>query len=154
MTKIHLILMLIFSLVFVSCGKGGSGGGGNPSTATEASGNFEEDLDVVTGTTGTNTDETSNTIITPVSNVPAKALTFATNIIMMNFTATQKAKYNAAIAIVKKVVATETFRSKILNFKYNGIKQFANNNGLSNSRPVKISMRFMGPDFRPKGFHQ
>lgn len=52
----------------------------------------------------------------------------------MNFTATQKAKYNAAIAIVKKVVATDAFRTKILNFKYNGIKQFANNKGLTNSQ--------------------
>ena len=72
--------------------------------------------------------------VSATSTVPAAALSFKTNVKLMNLTAAQKTKYNQAIAIVKKVVATESFRSKILNYTYGGVKQFANNNGKTNAQ--------------------
>ena len=52
----------------------------------------------------------------------------------MGFTAAQSAKYEQAIALVKKVIATEKFRTLVLNYTYNGAKQYANNKGLTNEQ--------------------
>ncbi|MFL5786349.1 MAG: hypothetical protein ACJ76H_17150, partial [Bacteriovoracaceae bacterium] len=69
------------------------------------------------------------------STVPALALSFKTNVgYLAGFDATSTAKYNQAVAIVKKVVATEAFRDKVLNFTYNGVKEFVQNNGLTNEQ--------------------
>lgn len=67
------------------------------------------------------------------STVPAKALSFKTNLNYMNLTSTQITKYNKAVSIVKKVVGTEAFRKKVLNFRYAGKTQFADNKGRTNS---------------------
>lgn len=131
-------LMLLLSISAVSCG-GGSGSGSSSqneaaqATASEATGG--ESDDAVTGTQGTQNDQTpAPTVVTSTSTVPALALSFKTNINMMNFTNAQADKYNEAIAIVKKVVATEAFRTKVLNYTYNGRKQFADNGGKTNAQ--------------------
>jgi ssRNA-specific RNase YbeY (16S rRNA maturation enzyme) len=131
MTKQSLMLMLLLTFTLGSCGKSGSGGGGSDSQESLAN---AEGMDVMTGTTGTNQSTTTHTTIPSSSSVPAQALSFKTNISLMNFTSAQAAKYNQAIAIVKKVVATEAFRTKVLNYKYNGIKQFADNKGRTNAQ--------------------
>jgi ssRNA-specific RNase YbeY (16S rRNA maturation enzyme) len=138
MTKILLALMLMMTLSLVSCGKSGSSGSGSSSetvSSQNGSGDTVEDDDAVTGA-GTHENEatTAATTISTTSTVPALALSFKTNVAMMNFTAAQKAKYNKAIEIVKKVVKTESFRKKVLNFIYAGKKAFANNDGKSNSQ--------------------
>ena len=53
---------------------------------------------------------------------------------MMEFTAAQEVKYNEAIDIVKKVEATEAFRSKVLNHTWSGLKQFADNGEKTNAQ--------------------
>lgn len=119
------MLMLMMSLVTVSCG--GSGGG---------SSSGEQSAQAVTETTGNDTNnspDTSSPITSP--NVPAKALSFKTNVdYMSGFSASDEDKYDQAVAIVKKVVATEAFRTKVLNHTWNGAKSFANNNGLTNAQ--------------------
>lgn len=138
MTKIIFMLTILLSLSLVSCGKSGGGSGSSheetaSSAGSTSSSDHTETDDAVTGV-ATAQAETSPAAIAATSSLPALALSFKTNITLMNFTAAQTAKYNAAIAIVKKVVATEAFRTKVLNFVYGGKKQFANNNGLTNSQ--------------------
>lgn len=111
MKKIMPMLFVLASLT-VSCGKsGGSSSGASSTTPSEAV-----------------------AAVSASGNIPAQALSFQTNVNLMNFDATQAAKYNQAVALVKKVVATEKFRSSILNYTWNGSKQFANNNGRTNAQ--------------------
>lgn len=71
----------------------------------------------------------------PTTNVPQAALTFKTNVSYLSgFDQSDEAKYDRAVALVKKVVATESFRTKVLNHTFNGSKTFANNNGLTNAQ--------------------
>lgn len=120
-------LMLLLSII--SCGKGGSGG----SSSSGAAVSQVEAEDSITGAGSAQADVKSTTI-SATSSVPALALSFKTNVTKMNFTTAQATKYNKAIAIVKKVVATAAFRSKILNFVYGGSKKFANNDGKTNAQ--------------------
>ncbi len=116
-----LALMLVLTLMTVSCGKSGGGSSSQESTA-----------DTVTTDNGTSTPVT-----TPEANstVPAAALSFKTNVgYLSGFAAADEAKYNQAVAIVKKVVATEAFRTRVLNFTYSGSKAFVQNNGLTNEQ--------------------
>lgn len=148
-----LAVLLLSSLAFTSCSKSG-GGGSNPT---------EQTTDTVTGTPAPETPvnppvtpapapapvepKPDPVIITepdidpepvippaPVSNLPAQALSFQTNIKKYNFNNDQEEKYDEAIALVKLVVATEEFKNKVLNHTYNGIKQFADNKGRTNAQ--------------------
>lgn len=112
-----MILMLMLSLLSVSCNKsdGGTTDDGTTDTAP------------IVGDDGDNEPPT----ISP--NVPALALSFSTNVGLLNFTSTQAEKYNQAITMVKLVVATEEFKNKVLNHTYNGSKTYANNKGLTNA---------------------
>lgn len=135
MTKIIFMLTILMTLNLVSCGKSGGGSGSSheeSASMSQSADNGETD-DAVTGDAPAQ-DETAPTTIQATSSLPALALSFKTNINMMSFTAAQKTKYNKAIAIVKKVVATESFRKKVLNFIYAGKKQFSNNDGKTNTQ--------------------
>lgn len=135
MTKIIFMLTILLSLTLASCGKSGGGSGSSHEETTSSAGSVDngESDDAVTGA-ATEQDETTPTTIAATSSLPALALSFKTNVTYMNMTSAQKTKYNKAVEIVKKVVKTESFRKKILNFIYAGKKQFSNNNGLSNSQ--------------------
>ncbi|WP_408098024.1 hypothetical protein ACJVC5_03615 [Peredibacter sp. HCB2-198] len=119
-----LILMLMTSLLSVSCNK--SGGGGSSSEESQSA--------PITDDSGSDTGNGDPSTPTPTPNVPPQALTFSTNVELLNFNTEQAEKYNQAIELVKLVVATEEFRTKVLNHTYNGSKQFANNNGLTNAQ--------------------
>lgn len=131
-------IILMMSLVSVSCNKSGGGSAGKSSeastnTVTVDSGSTD------TGNTRDTGDTTTDPVVvvpdpTPVANVPALALSFQTNVDLLNFDSEQAAKYNEAIRIVKAVVGTEEFRNQVINFTWNGTRQFANNNGLSNEQ--------------------
>jgi hypothetical protein len=133
MTRLFFMLTILMSLTLTSCGKSGSGSGSSNEEGVTSTSDSTESDDAVTGDVGT-TDEDDATTISPVSNVPALALSFKTNVNMMNLTATQASKYNKAVAIVKKVVATESFKKKILAYKYAGKTQFADNKGRTNAQ--------------------
>lgn len=66
--------------------------------------------------------------------VPNLALTFDTNVATYNMTSSQEAKIQKAEYKIRKVIASEAFRTRILNFTYNGAKKFNNNNGLTNAQ--------------------
>ncbi len=71
----------------------------------------------------------------PVSTLPALALSFGSSIkYLSGFEDADILKYNRAVAVVKKVVGTEAFRSAVLNHTYGGVKTFVQNNGLTNAQ--------------------
>lgn len=104
--------------LFVSCGKKGSGGGGDVS---------EEIVNL------------DSVEITPDSPTPEAAITFKTTGVefLGSMTTSQRNKFKDALEVVRLVVTTEEFKDRVLNHKYNGVKQFANNNGLSNAQIYK-----------------
>jgi hypothetical protein len=155
-----LAIMLLMSLVTVSCNKSGDGSSSQESsTTTTIEGSDTTDTTDTTGSTtetpdtttdpapvptpvptptpvpDTTTDTGTDTTPAPSSTLPAQALSFKTNVSYLSgFEASDEAKYNQAAAIVKKVVATEAFRTAVLNFTYNGVKAFVQNNGLTNEQ--------------------
>lgn len=66
--------------------------------------------------------------------VPSLAETFDVNITFVNFTPEQEDKMLKAIEIIKKVVATDEFKSKVLSHTYNGSKTYVDNGGYSNAQ--------------------
>ena len=124
-----LAVMLMMSLMTVSCNKSG-GGSSEESTAT-APATTDDGNDKGTDDTTTETDDTPD----PVSSLPAQALSFKTNVSYLSgFDSADETKYDKAVALVKKVVATEAFRTAVLNHTYGGMKTFVQNNGLSNAQ--------------------
>ncbi len=65
--------------------------------------------------------------------LPNEAYTFDTNIDFVNATTTDLEKFNQAIELIKRVVATEEFRAAVINHTYNGVKTFVDNGGFKNS---------------------
>jgi hypothetical protein len=68
----------------------------------------------------------------PDGDVPNEALTFDVNYVLTNFDRGSEDKLLKAIEIIKKVIGSNEFRSKVLNFTFQGKKQFFENKGLSN----------------------
>lgn len=124
-----MFLMLMLSLLSVSCNKSGGGSSSTESTETAP---VTGDSDTGSGNGGSDDGNTSTP--SPSPNVPALALSFSTNVELLNFSTTQAEKYNKAVELVKLVVATEEFRTRVLNYTYNGSKQYANNKGLTNAQ--------------------
>lgn len=122
--KKMLALMMMMSLMTVSCNKSGGGSSQESAPLSTSTPSIED------GTTS------PDSVTTPgeTSTLPGLALSFKTNVDMMDFTAAQEEKYNEAVDIVKKVVATEAFRTKILNHTWSGLKQFADNGGKTNAQ--------------------
>jgi hypothetical protein len=78
-----------------------------------------------TTTGGTTTGGTTSTL-------PAKALSFKTNITLIGFDSTRAAKMRRAIEVVRLVVGTEEFRKRVLDHTWNGAKTYVDNRGHSN----------------------
>lgn len=66
--------------------------------------------------------------------VPAEAALFNANITFTNFDASDEAKVQKAIVIIKRVIASSEFRRRVLNFSYKGKLGFVDNNGLTNAQ--------------------
>ncbi|MGE3611064.1 MAG: hypothetical protein AB7I27_15845 [Bacteriovoracaceae bacterium] len=140
--KETMVFLLLMSLLSVSCNKTNDDKC-NQTISTSAETSQDSSCNTNTNTTSNTdtldpTDSTTDTtplpvvVPTPDSSVPELALTFKTNIELLNFNETQASKYNKAIQIVKLVVGTEEFKNQVLNYTYNGSKQFVDNKGLSN----------------------
>lgn len=154
--KRMLALILLMSLMTMSCDKSDDSSD-SPSTDTTTQPAESDNTDTDRPTESTKPETTKPTTpkpttpkpttpttpttpkpttpTTPVSNVPQQALTFKTNVSYLSgFDLSDEAKYDKAVAIVKKVVATEAFRNQVLNHTYNGAKTFVDNNGLTNEQ--------------------
>lgn len=137
-----LALMLMMSFMTISCNSGGGSSKDSQesteATVTPGDDSISDSGNVVTEDPTVNdpTPVTPEPVApTPVSNVPSLALSFSTaGVELFDFTRSQEEKYNDAVALVKKVVGTEAFRSKVLNHTYGGLKSFADNKGLTNAQ--------------------
>lgn len=68
------------------------------------------------------------------SGLPNAAYTFDANIDFISMTLSQEEKFTMAIDLIKKIVATEEFRSRVLNHTYNGVLTYVDNGGFSNAQ--------------------
>jgi hypothetical protein len=66
------------------------------------------------------------------SEVPIEAQNWRAEIYMTNFNAAQEEKVRKAVEIIKKVITSNEFRERILNYSYKGSKRFIDNDGLTN----------------------
>ena len=71
---------------------------------------------------------------TTTGGLPNQAYTFDTNVIFFNVTAIQESKFQKALEIIKEVIATDEFRTKVLNHTYNGNKTYVDNGGYTNAQ--------------------
>lgn len=124
-----LAIMLLMSLLTVSCNKSG-GGSSSESKETQAPAGPD-----TVETPDDDNDGPGEPTTPTTSTVPAQALSFKTNVAyLQGFDSSDESKYNKAVAMVKKVVATEAFRKAVINFTYNGQRTFNNNRGLTNEQ--------------------
>lgn len=70
----------------------------------------------------------------PSSDVPNEALIFDATVQFTNFEKEDEEKVYKAIEVIKKIVASKEFKDKVLNFTYDGKKQFVDNDGLTNEQ--------------------
>src|SRR5690606_28481566 len=110
---------------------------GNTSGGTTTTGGTSTGGTTTTGGTstgGTTTTGGTSTGGTTGSTLPTAAYTFDTNIDFVNANSTQQAKFDKAIEMIKAVVATDEFRTRVLNHTYNGKKTFVDNGGYTNAQ--------------------
>ncbi|MGE3610251.1 MAG: hypothetical protein AB7I27_11730 [Bacteriovoracaceae bacterium] len=69
-----------------------------------------------------------------MTSVPTLALTFDTNVNKINMSSSQEAKVQSAEEKMRSVIGSSEFKNRVINFTYNGKKQFLNNGGLTNTQ--------------------
>ncbi len=67
------------------------------------------------------------------SDVPEEAKIFDANFTLTNFDINDEAKVTRAIAIIKKIVASQEFKNRVLNFSYGSTKTYVDNGGFTNA---------------------
>ncbi|MES2526084.1 MAG: hypothetical protein V4598_03320 [Bdellovibrionota bacterium] len=78
------------------------------------------------------TDPTPEPLPHPEGEVPEEASTFEASIKFVNFEVEQEEKVHKAIDIIKKVIASDEFRTRVINYQYNGNQAYVDNKGLTN----------------------
>lgn len=111
MTRTFSFLFLF--LFLASCGKGGSGGSASGSMAELTEAQLASEV------------------------APTQALTFDINAELTGFEREQEEKIHQAFDLIKRVVASDEFKRKVLGKTYKGKKQFVDNGGLSNAQIYK-----------------
>jgi hypothetical protein len=71
---------------------------------------------------------------TVLAEVPTQALTFDSNVTITNATSEMTEKIRVAEELIKRVVATEEFRSRVIGFTYNGQRTYVDNGGYTNEQ--------------------
>lgn len=99
------LISLFLILSFLSCGK---------KTQANSSAN-------------TSTQEQTEDSLKPVTRFDVNALTFG-------FSRSQDEKIQKAAALIRRIVASEEFKQRVLNYTYKGKKQFFDNDGLTNKQ--------------------
>ncbi len=80
------------------------------------------------------TEPTPDPLPHPEGEVPAEASTFEASLKFVNFDVEQEEKVHKAIEIIKKVIASDEFRTRVINFTYNGTQGFVDSKGLTNEQ--------------------
>jgi hypothetical protein len=82
--------------------------------------------------------EAQNGSTTPILHQDAAAsaasVAFNSNVQFFNFDTSDEDKVNSALAMIKKVVLSPEFKARVLNFAYNGKKEFVDNGGHTNEQ--------------------
>lgn len=68
---------------------------------------------------------------------PTQAQTFEIHSNVTGFSRMEEEKIHKAFELIKRVVASDEFKKRVLNKKHNGKKKYYNNNGLSNAQIYK-----------------
>ncbi len=71
---------------------------------------------------------------TATAAVPTQALTFGTNVAVENATAAMETKIRTAEELIKRVIATDEFRNRVIGYTYNGVKKYVDNGGYTNEQ--------------------
>jgi hypothetical protein len=66
--------------------------------------------------------------------VPGLATTFDAQIDFVDFSNESMDKINAAVELMKKVIASRDFQLEVLNHTYGGLRTYVDNNGFTNSQ--------------------
>lgn len=109
MTRTFSFLFLF--LFLASCGKGGSGGGGMANL--------------------------SDAQLESSGSAPVQAQTFEINADMSGFDREQEEKIYQAFDMIKRVVASDEFKRRVLGHTYKGKKQYVDNGGYTNAQVYK-----------------
>jgi hypothetical protein len=124
---------VFLTLALISCNKSGT----ECSNTVEAETSGDASSCTVSEAPVEAPSEGSDSPLTPAplpSALPNEAYTFETNINFINTTVTQEEKFNKALEVIKNVIATEEFRTRVINHTYSGIKTFVDNGGFTNSQ--------------------
>jgi hypothetical protein len=136
MTKVFSLLFLTFFIV--ACNKNDNGKDCASFVQAEESASTDctvtDDQPVIGDTTGGTTTGVTSTGGTSTGGLPNEAFTFDANVTFYNVTSIQEAKFRRALGIIKDVVATEEFRTKVLNHTYGGKKTYVDNGGFTNAQ--------------------
>lgn len=79
-------------------------------------------------------DDGSGIILPENGDLPYEAFSFDTNVSLVNFNPEQEAKIHQASELIKQVIALKEFKDAVLNYTYQGKKQFFDNGGYSNTQ--------------------
>lgn len=120
-----LILLSSLFLFFVSC---------NQDNCQNQSGKIQKAEPVSAACPTPTPEPVPNPTPDPGGDVPNEALTFDASVQLFEFDRDQEAKLYKAIDIIKQVVATSEFRSRVLNFTFQGKRQFNDNKGMTNEQ--------------------
>lgn len=71
---------------------------------------------------------------TAFAEVPTQALTFDTNVSISNATTEMTEKIRVAEELIKRVIATEEFRTRVIGYTYNGTRTYVDNGGYTNEQ--------------------
>ncbi len=90
------------------------------------------------GAVASGCDETSpspgDSLPAPDGEVPTEAFSFDASIKFENFEVEQEEKVHKAVEVIKKVISSTEFRTKVINYTYNGKRAFIDNGGLTNEQ--------------------
>lgn len=64
--------------------------------------------------------------------LPKEALSWNADLYLVNFNSEQEEKVRKAVELIKKVIGSQAFRERVLNYEYRGKKEFIDNHGFSN----------------------
>jgi hypothetical protein len=73
--------------------------------------------------------------------VPNSALSWKADVRFLNFNEEQEEKVRKAIAIIRKIIVSEEFRDRVVNYTYEGKKTFVDNNGLTNEQVYETILK-------------
>lgn len=70
--------------------------------------------------------------------IPKEAKHWDADVYLVNFTEEQETKVQKAVTLIKKVISSQEFKERVLNYSYDGKTGFYGNEGMSNEKVYQI----------------